>query len=123
MTDQQPGPGGLTGENRTVDGKRAGTIVIAGGGTAGHVVPAIAIARALVEEGHPARSIHFVGSRRGIEGRLVPEAGFSVTLLRGRGLARKLTPANLVANAGAVAGLLSAVVEAVVLVARRRPSV
>jgi undecaprenyldiphospho-muramoylpentapeptide beta-N-acetylglucosaminyltransferase len=98
-------------------------ILIAGGGTAGHVVPAIAIARALVERGHPAASIQFVGSRRGIEGRLVPEAGFAVTLLQGRGLARRLTPANIVANVGAVAGLLSAIVQAIVLVARRRPSV
>jgi undecaprenyldiphospho-muramoylpentapeptide beta-N-acetylglucosaminyltransferase len=106
--------------NSAVPGR---SIVIAGGGTAGHVVPAIAIARALVERGHPAGSIHFVGSRRGIEGRLVPEAGFEVTLLQGRGLARKLTPGNLVANIGAVAGLLSAIVQAIGLMARRRPSV
>jgi undecaprenyldiphospho-muramoylpentapeptide beta-N-acetylglucosaminyltransferase len=99
------------------------SIVIAGGGTAGHVVPAIAIARALVDTGHPPASIHFVGSRRGIEGRLVPEAGFEVTLLQGRGLARKLTPGNIIANVGAVAGLLSAIVQAIVLIARRRPSV
>jgi undecaprenyldiphospho-muramoylpentapeptide beta-N-acetylglucosaminyltransferase len=99
------------------------TIVIAGGGTAGHVLPALAIGRALVARGQPADAIHFVGSRRGIEGRLVPEAGFSVTLLGGRGLARRLTPANVIANAGAVAGLLSAIVKATILIARLRPSV
>jgi UDP-N-acetylglucosamine--N-acetylmuramyl-(pentapeptide) pyrophosphoryl-undecaprenol N-acetylglucosamine transferase len=93
--------------------------VIAGGGTAGHVLPAIAVGKALVERGHPASTIHFVGSRRGIEGRLVPEAGFGITLLPGRGVARRLT----VDNVGAVAGLLAALARALVLMARLRPSV
>jgi undecaprenyldiphospho-muramoylpentapeptide beta-N-acetylglucosaminyltransferase len=93
--------------------------IIAGGGTGGHVVPAIAIAQALVQRGHPASSIHFVGSRRGIEQRLVPAAGFAVTLLPGRGIARRFTVDNL----GAVAGLLAAVARAVRLVGRLRPAV
>jgi UDP-N-acetylglucosamine--N-acetylmuramyl-(pentapeptide) pyrophosphoryl-undecaprenol N-acetylglucosamine transferase len=93
--------------------------IIAGGGTAGHVVPAIAIGQALVARGHPAEAIHFVGSRRGIERRLVPEAGFRVTLLPGRGIARRFT----LDNAAAVGGLLVALGQAVALVSRRRPSV
>ena len=92
---------------------------IAGGGTGGHVIPAIAIGQALVARGHSAASIHYVGSSRGMERRLVPAAGFSVTLLPGRGLARRLA----VTNIGAVAGLLAAVARAVVLVGRRRPAV
>ncbi|MSV88488.1 MAG: UDP-N-acetylglucosamine--N-acetylmuramyl-(pentapeptide) pyrophosphoryl-undecaprenol N-acetylglucosamine transferase, partial [Actinobacteria bacterium] len=51
--------------------------VIAGGGTAGHVSPGLAIAQALVDAGHGAESIHYVGSERGIEARLVPESGFA----------------------------------------------
>jgi UDP-N-acetylglucosamine--N-acetylmuramyl-(pentapeptide) pyrophosphoryl-undecaprenol N-acetylglucosamine transferase len=93
--------------------------LIAGGGTGGHVLPAIAIARALVTAGHPAGSIHFVGSKRGMERRLVPAAGFGVTLLPGRGVARRLTAANI----GAVAGTLLAVVRAIAIVARRHPAV
>jgi UDP-N-acetylglucosamine--N-acetylmuramyl-(pentapeptide) pyrophosphoryl-undecaprenol N-acetylglucosamine transferase len=93
--------------------------LIAGGGTGGHVVPAIAIGQALVERGHAARSIHFVGSSRGMERRMVPAAGFGVTLLPGRGIARRFT----LDNVGAVAGLAAAVVKAVILVARGRPSV
>ncbi|MCU4183686.1 undecaprenyldiphospho-muramoylpentapeptide beta-N-acetylglucosaminyltransferase [Acidiferrimicrobium sp. IK] len=93
--------------------------MIAGGGTGGHVLPAIAIGQALVARGHPAESIHYVGSSRGMERRMVPAAGFSLTLLPGRGVARRLTPANI----GAIAGLLAAVVMAVVLVGRRRPAV
>lgn len=93
--------------------------LIAGGGTAGHVVPAVAVGRALVGRGHAPASIHFVGSRRGIEARMVPEAGFPVTLLPGRGIARRLTLDNL----GAGAGLALALVQAVRLVARLRPAV
>jgi len=65
--------------------------LIAGGGTTGHVQPALAIARALVHRGHKQSSIELVGSERGIEARLVPEAGFELTLLPGRGLQRKLS--------------------------------
>jgi undecaprenyldiphospho-muramoylpentapeptide beta-N-acetylglucosaminyltransferase len=93
--------------------------VIAGGGTAGHVVPAIAIGEALVARGHPRSSIHFVGSKRGIDRRLVPAAGFNLTLLPGRGLARKLTVENLQSLFGFAAGL----VLAVALLARLRPAV
>jgi UDP-N-acetylmuramate--alanine ligase len=93
--------------------------VIAGGGTAGHVLPAVAIGQALVRRGHSRQSIHFVGSSRGMEGRLVPDAGFSITLLPGRGIARRWTVDNLVA----VGGLLAATLRALLLVGRLRPSV
>ncbi|HSS08551.1 MAG TPA: glycosyltransferase, partial [Acidimicrobiales bacterium] len=100
-------------------GQRGTWAVIAGGGTAGHVIPAVAIGRALVDLGHPPSAVHFVGSRRGMERRLVPEAGFAITLLPGRGVARRLT----IDNVAAVAGLLAAVARGVVLMARRRPSI
>ena len=105
---------------RSATGRQAAPwAVIAGGGTAGHVVPALAVGRALVQRGHTPSSIHFVGSRRGIERRLVPAAGFPLTLLPGRGIARRLTPANV----GAAFGLLVALGRAVALIARRRPAV
>jgi UDP-N-acetylglucosamine--N-acetylmuramyl-(pentapeptide) pyrophosphoryl-undecaprenol N-acetylglucosamine transferase len=91
--------------------------LLAGGGTAGHTVPAIAVARALVDAGVDAAEIRFVGSRRGSEGRLVPEAGFAITLLPGRGIQRRLTPANV----GAVLGLGIALLHALWLVLRIRP--
>jgi UDP-N-acetylglucosamine--N-acetylmuramyl-(pentapeptide) pyrophosphoryl-undecaprenol N-acetylglucosamine transferase len=93
--------------------------VVAGGGTAGHVVPGLAVARTLVARGHPASSIHWVGSRRGSEGALVAEAGFEATLLPGRGIQRRLTTENL----GAAWGLARAGVEATALIRSRRPSV
>ena len=93
--------------------------MIAGGGTAGHVVPALAIGRALVERGYDASEIHFVGARRGIDSRLVPPAGFPLTVLPGRGIVRKLTLQNVVS----LAALSVAFVRAVALLARLRPAV
>jgi undecaprenyldiphospho-muramoylpentapeptide beta-N-acetylglucosaminyltransferase len=83
------------------------------------VGPAIAVGRALVERGHTPESIHFIGARRGIEGRLVPEAGFEVTLLPGRGVERRLTARNL----AALGGMAVAALRGVALVARHRPAV
>lgn len=93
--------------------------VIAGGGTGGHVVPAIAIGQALVGRGHARESIHFVGSSRGLEARMVPAAGFDVTLLPGRGIARRFSRDNV----AAILGLLLAFGKALVLMRRLRPAV
>ena len=54
-------------------------ILIAGGGTGGHIIPALAVARALVER-HGAEVL-MVGTARGLESRLVPEAGFPLHLI------------------------------------------
>ncbi len=94
-------------------------VLVTGGGTAGHVLPALAIATALRERGH---DVHLVGSSRGLEARLVPEAGFEQTLLPGRGIARSLSPSALRANVGAVVGLLRAGLLALRLVGRFRPA-
>ena len=93
--------------------------VIAGGGTAGHVLPGVAVAQALVARGHDPGSIVFVGSNRGVEGALVPAAGFPLVALPGRGIARRLT----LDNVGAVVGLVRAVWRALWLVRRWRPAV
>jgi UDP-N-acetylglucosamine--N-acetylmuramyl-(pentapeptide) pyrophosphoryl-undecaprenol N-acetylglucosamine transferase len=93
--------------------------LIAGGGTAGHVQPAIAIARALADRGHPAASIEVVGSERGIETRLVPAAGFALTTLPGRGFERRLS----LRNVRSAFALLVAFGRAWRLVGRRKPRV
>jgi UDP-N-acetylglucosamine--N-acetylmuramyl-(pentapeptide) pyrophosphoryl-undecaprenol N-acetylglucosamine transferase len=54
-------------------------VLIAGGGTGGHIIPALAVARELVRR-HSAE-ILFVGTARGMETRLVPEAGFPLRLI------------------------------------------
>jgi undecaprenyldiphospho-muramoylpentapeptide beta-N-acetylglucosaminyltransferase len=93
--------------------------MISGGGTAGHVVPGLAVADALVARGHDRSSIHYVGSERGVERTMVPAAGFPLTLLPGRGIQRRLTFDNVAATIG----LLRAIARAVRLVRRERPAV
>lgn len=93
--------------------------LITGGGTAGHTNPGIAIAEALVRRGVDPAAVHFVGGRRGNEGQLVGDAGFSIDLLPGRGIQRRLTAANLRSAVELAAGL----VRAVRIVGRRRPAV
>ena len=55
-------------------------VMIAGGGTGGHVIPALAIGREM-RDAHGAE-VRFVGTERGLETRLVPEAGFPLELIR-----------------------------------------
>lgn len=65
-------------------------VAVAGGGTGGHVTPALAVADEIRRRNRESK-ILFIGTRRGIESRLVPEAGFDIEYLElsgfaGRGL-------------------------------------
>src|SRR5579864_2617020 len=67
---------------RSMPGK---VFVMAGGGTGGHVIPSLAVARELQRRGHGA---FFAGTEKGVEARLVPAAGFELQLIRIGGLKR-----------------------------------
>ena len=69
-------------------------ILLSGGGTAGHVTPALAIAE-IFKFNHPEAEICFVGTPAGIERRLVTEAGYRYFPIPVMGLSRSLTPKNL----------------------------
>jgi UDP-N-acetylglucosamine--N-acetylmuramyl-(pentapeptide) pyrophosphoryl-undecaprenol N-acetylglucosamine transferase len=60
-------------------------VVIAGGGTGGHLYPGIAVARELLRR-RPDAVVTFAGTARGIESRVVPREGFALDLLRSAGL-------------------------------------
>ncbi len=70
-------------------------VLIAGGGTAGHVFPALALAESLARS-HGAEVV-FLGTRRGLEGRLVPAAGFELIEVRAAPLPRRLSSGAIIA--------------------------
>ena len=71
-------------------------VLFAGGGTAGHINPALAIAGYLREK-QPDAEILFIGNRGGMEEKLVPKAGFAMKTIVISGFQRKMTP-NAIAH-------------------------
>ena len=65
--------------------KQPSAFVMAGGGTGGHVMPALAVARELRARGH---SVRFIGTRRGLEAKLAPAEGFPIEWVEIGGLKR-----------------------------------
>lgn len=86
--------------------------VICGGGSAGHVLPALAVAEALEDAGHPASELHYVGARRGIESRLLPATPYAHTLLEVDGLQRGVSASDLRRNVAFLPKLVMAVRQA-----------
>ena len=72
-------------------------ILFAGGGTAGHISPALAVA-SLLKERHPEANILFVGAEDGMETDLVPRAGFRLETVKISNFQRKLSPKGIVHN-------------------------
>src|SRR2546429_5018355 len=60
-------------------------VLIAAGGTGGHIYPGIAVTNEIMR-GHRASVVRFVGTARGLENRLVPQAGFELSLIESAGL-------------------------------------
>ena len=75
-------------------------VLIAAGGTAGHINPALAIAGA-IKSHCPAAEVHFAGRRGGMEYGLVTRAGYPFHHIEVNGIQRRLTPKNLLRNAQA----------------------
>ena len=71
--------------------------IISGGGSGGHIFPAVAIAGALKRR-HPDVEILFIGAEGRMEMEKVPAAGYKIEGLPIAGLQRKLTPENIVKN-------------------------
>lgn len=70
-------------------------IIFAGGGTAGHIEPALAVARQW-KKIQPDTQILFLGTSSGLENRLVPEAGFQLALITKVRISRKISPSLFV---------------------------
>ena len=95
-------------------------VLIAGGGTGGHLFPAFAVART-VRQLHTDAEISWLGGARGVESRLVPETGYPLTLLAAPSL--RLTGAGAFATLRDAAKLLWSIPQAIQLIRRTRPDV
>jgi UDP-N-acetylglucosamine--N-acetylmuramyl-(pentapeptide) pyrophosphoryl-undecaprenol N-acetylglucosamine transferase len=93
--------------------------VIAGGGTAGHVLPALAVAEGLVAAGHRPEELHYMGAKRGIEAHMLPSTPYPYSLYEVTGLQRRLTRSNF----GFLPRLYAAYREARRLLKRRKAKV
>jgi UDP-N-acetylglucosamine--N-acetylmuramyl-(pentapeptide) pyrophosphoryl-undecaprenol N-acetylglucosamine transferase len=71
--------------NMPADWRRPGRFLMAGGGTGGHVIPSLAVARELRSRG---QEVFFVGTVRGLEAKLVPQEGFHLEIIEIGGLNR-----------------------------------
>lgn len=87
--------------------KKTYRMIISGGGTGGHVFPAIAIAN-VFRERHPDSEILFVGAEGKMEMARVPEAGYKIIGLNIAGLQRRLTLQNLLFPFKLIASLFKA---------------
>lgn len=97
--------------------------VITGGGTSGHVVPAIAIAELLIDAGHDVSTLHYVGSNRGAEVTMIPAIGLTHTFLSVDGLQRGVTLSKIKRNMLMVPTMLSALAAAKTLLKQLKPQV
>src|SRR5436309_1974826 len=91
-------------------------VVIAGGGTGGHLYPGIAVARELLSRAADAE-VTFVGTARGIEARVVPREGFALDVIRSRGIKGK----GIVDRIRGASLVPASLVDAWRVVSRRRP--
>ena len=97
-------------------------VLFAGGGTGGHLYPAVAMAEEL-RKLVPDAGISFAGTTSGIEATEVPRLGYRLHLIPVRGLKRGWSLAALMANVGVVADFVAALGAAVALIGRERPDV
>jgi len=86
-------------------------VVLAGGGSAGHIEPALALADAL-RRADPRAEIVCLGTERGLETRLIPMRGYQLAMIPAVPLPRSLTPA-LMAVPGKLAGAVNAAAKAI----------
>ena len=83
-------------------------VIFTCGGTGGHINPAIAVANTWKER-YPDSRILFIGSRGGLEEKLVPQAGYELVLLPGDGLSRRITLKAIKENIQVMIDLVKAV--------------
>ena len=97
-------------------------ILLAGGGTAGHINPALAIA-GYIRQKRPDTEFLFIGNRDGMEQRLVPQAGFEIKSITISGFKRSLDPKSMLENAKTVRRTFTSSAEAKKIIKEFQPDI
>ena len=97
-------------------------ILFAGGGTAGHINPAIAVA-GYIKSKYPDCKISFIGTKKGMENRLVPMSGYDFYSIDVAGFQRKITVKNIFKNIDAVRKVITSSVASKKLLKELKPDV
>lgn len=97
-------------------------VVFVGGGTSGHVNPALSIAD-YVKKREPDAEILYIGAKGGIEERLVPKAGYPIETISISGFQRKLSVQNIFRNVKTVGNIFLSTMETKKILKRFRPDV
>lgn len=97
-------------------------VLLAGGGTAGHINPALAIA-GYIKEKEPNAEILFIGNRDGMEQTLVKKAGFNIESIVISGFKRNFKPKSIVHNVKTVSRMFTASAKAKKIIADFAPDI
>ncbi len=93
-------------------------IVLAGGGTGGHVTPALALADAVTRE-LPGAQVLFIGTAHGLEATLVPKRGYRIELVEGQ----RIVGGGLAMKVKGISSLLRGIAQARAILKREKPSI
>lgn len=97
-------------------------ILFAGGGTAGHINPALAVAD-YIKERHPDTKISYIGTANKLEAKLVPQKGYDFYTINVAGFSRSLTPSGIVHNISAVGKAVKASMDCKKLLKELKPDI
>lgn len=95
-------------------------IIISGGGTGGHIFPAIAIGKE-IKQREPDSEILYVGAVGGLELKLVPKYGFPIKAVWISGIQRSMTPKNIIRNLFFPIKLIRSLMQSIKIVNRFKP--
>jgi UDP-N-acetylglucosamine--N-acetylmuramyl-(pentapeptide) pyrophosphoryl-undecaprenol N-acetylglucosamine transferase len=109
-------------QNFQKKGKKIMKVLLAGGGTAGHINPALAIAGYIKNKRNDAEFL-FIGNRGGMEQRLVPQAGFEIKSITISGFKRSFSPKSMLENVKTVSRTFTSSREAKKVIAEFKPDI
>lgn len=97
-------------------------ILFAGGGTAGHINPALAVAD-YIKQRHPNAQISYVGTAEKLEAKLVPAKGYDFYTIKVAGFRRSFSPKAVIHNIGAATMAATSIIEAEKILKKVKPDV